>query len=271
MNKAKTTIRQVHLPYADLRSQASADAGLETQVLHGETVNVIGREGEWLHIESTLDQYVGYMRELDLSPIIQSSTHKIRLPRGVVYGQPSYNSRLGFELNMNSRISVRETRETPEGLMLKCSLGWIYADQVMGVHQYEKDFVAVALLFLETPYGWGWRSSFIDCSALLQHACILTGTLCPRNSGQQATTLGRQVPFPEEGESYLRGDLIFWTEGEGRHVVIMVDGVNCVHATNAEKIRRVVLQPLSEVIEYKKRKNGSLPTVCRRLPNYCFG
>ncbi len=271
MNSAMTGTWQVRLPYADLRNKPSVDGGLETQVLHGEAMRVLGREAGWLHVETILDDYKGYVWELDLSPTMQSSTHKIMVPRAVVYQEPSFKSAAEFELNMNARIYVRERLETQEGLMMRCALGWLYADQVIGVHQYASDFVAVAMQFLETPYGWGWRSSKVDCSALLQHALIATGISCPRNSGQQAASLGKQIPFPKEGEYYLRGDLVFWTEAKGKHIVIMVDGVNCIHATIAPGRRGVVLQPLSQVIEEQERDGNGRPTICRRIPTYSFG
>ena len=55
----------------------------------------------------------------------------------------------------------------------------------------EPDYVAVAELFLETPYLWGGRTSEgIDCSGLVQTALTAAGVASPRDSDMMEAVLG---------------------------------------------------------------------------------
>ncbi len=69
------------------------------------------------------------------------------------------------------------------------------------------DPVAVAEMFLHTPYLWGGNTvAGIDCSGLAQAALLAAGHPCPGDSDQQEA-IGTAIA---EGTQLRRGDLIFW-------------------------------------------------------------
>lgn len=262
--------RQIYATHADLFSKKDDPSSLETQVLCGETVELIRREGDWSLIQADLDSYSGYVRESELSPMIRRPSHRTKSLRSVVYKLPTFKSEQVGELAMNSRILVSDYHETGEGVMVQCHLGWVFDDQLIDTQYEFDDFVTQAMKFLETPYGWGKRFLLVDCSALVQQACVACGVPCERDVGPQSMSLGVEFPLGAGGTGYSRGSLIFWTQDKGRHVAIMLDNTHCIHATIAPPHRGVVIQPLAEVIHDQLRDGNGVPTVHRRLQDYMF-
>lgn len=262
--------RQAHAPFANLYSELGNPSSLETQVLCGETVRVKAQYGEWIYVGVDLYDYYGYIHEDDLkSRMIMKAQHKVAVPQAIVYKDPTFKSEQVATLAMNSRIKITSKTNTPEGKMVRHHLGWIFADQVVGVQEFAPDFVDVAMQFLGLPYAWGWVCGRVDCSSLVMQSCIAAGIPCDRDVGPQSCNLGEEIHFFSYWDPHLvRGDLVFWTHGKGRHVVIMIDPVNCIHATIAEPYRRVVIQPLSDVIRDQERDGNGLPTMARRIPTY---
>ena len=105
----------------------------------------------------------------------------------------------------------------------------------------EPDAVAVAELFLETPYLWGGRTSEgIDCSGLVQTALIAAGIASPRDSDMQEARLGEPVAIDDPSAPLARGDLVFWKG----HVGIMRDPVTLLHANGWHM--KTVSEPLAQ-------------------------
>ena len=86
------------------------------------------------------------------------------------------------------------------------------------------DPVAEAERYLGVPYLWAGNSGFgIDCSGLVQAACLACGVACPGDSDQQSVALGEALP---EDASLHRNDLIFWKG----HVAWVVGDGRILHA-----------------------------------------
>src|SRR3546814_16149634 len=92
------------------------------------------------------------------------------------------------------------------------------------VDAVQDDPVAIAERLTGTPYLWGGRSSDgLDCSGMVQLCFSLCGIALPRDTDQQMTARGKDIPA---GESLRRGDIIFFPG----HVGLMTDHENIVHA-----------------------------------------
>jgi cell wall-associated NlpC family hydrolase len=123
-------------------------------------------------------------------------------------------------LPFGARLTVTGTHatfaETPEGFVPLAHLR--AADAPL------TDPVAVATLFLGTPYLWGGNSrAGIDCSGLVQAALLACGLPCPGDSDLQEG-LGHDVP---ERADLRAGDLLFWKG----HVALVADATRVLHAT----------------------------------------
>ncbi len=119
-----------------------------------------------------------------------------------------------------------------------------------------QDPVAVAEMFLGTPYLWGGNSrDGIDCSGLVQAALLACGRDCPGDSDQQAG-IGTELA---EGDALRRGDLVFWKG----HVAMVVDGDRLIHANGHSM--SVAHEGIAACIERIAAAGGGPVTARRRV------
>lgn len=219
------TPARVALPVAALRPRPDPAAGIDTELLYGETVRVLERADGWAWVKSDFDGYVGYLPEPALGEPGRPATHVVAVPRTFAYSGADLKTPAAFALSMGSRLTVigeskaRGTRY----LTLDGGLSVAAAHCLPTGDMSDGDYVSVAARFLETPYLWGGRSGFgIDCSGLVQLSMMMTGRTAPRDSDMQAAGLGTAI----DRDALRRGDLVFWKG----HVAIMEDERTILHA-----------------------------------------
>jgi cell wall-associated NlpC family hydrolase len=166
-------------------------------------------------------------------------------------------------LSLESRVAIAgesETRGTKYALLAGGEGAVVATHLAYNEAPPERDFVAVAERFVETPYLWGGRTSIgLDCSALVQLSLAACGYPAPRDTDLQDRLLaGTPVPGGHEG-TLARGDLVFWKG----HVGIMIDGDRMVHASGYHMI--VVVEKLGDAVRRIVRTAGT-PTTVLRLP-----
>jgi cell wall-associated NlpC family hydrolase len=205
------------VPLADLcRSPGGAR---ERQLLFGDAVTVIDRHAGWCFVQAAKDGYCGYLPEAAVAPPRQP-THRVAAPASHLYPEPRVQVRETAALPFAARLTVTgETgafAETPEGFVPACHL--------RPVGERDADPVAVAALFLGTPYLWGGNSrAGIDCSGLVQAALLACGIACPGDSDLQEGLGAELAP----DRALCPGDLLFWAG----HVAIVADPRRILHAT----------------------------------------
>lgn len=237
---------QIAAAVADLHSAPDASAGVDTQILLGERVTVFETERGWAWVKSHADGYVGYIRTSALAPGVSRTTHRVATLRTFVYMLPDMKSRVLDCLSIASQVTVIAERETRGKLYaLLDSGGAVVADHLEPLPAdtdagRQRDFVALAERFVETPYLWGGRSAFgLDCSGLVQLSLMMSGHAAPRDADMQAIALGRAI----EPDALQRGDLVFW---DG-HVAIMTDAATLIHANGATM--SVAREPFDDAVE----------------------
>lgn len=242
---------------APLRRSPQADAPLETEALHGESVTVYDEQGGWAWAQLERDLYVGYLPGAALGAPA-APTHRVAALRAHGYPGPAIKLAPRMPLSLGAQLKIvgheGDFAVSEDGLYV-----WSRCLAELGAR--ESDAVAVAELFLETPYLWGGRTSEgIDCSGLVQTALTAAGVAALRDSDMQEAVLGEPIPIDDPKAPLERGDLVFWKG----HVGIMRDSLTLLHANGWHM--KVVSEPLADARNRIAANGGGKVTSVRRLP-----
>jgi cell wall-associated NlpC family hydrolase len=237
-------VLRVTAPQAPLRREPSETARLDTEALYGELVSVFERPGDWAWVQLAADRYVGWMPLTALENVASEPTHRVKALRTFVFSEPDIKSPPLAALPLGATVTVvSEAQDTNARYALIGSGGAIVRQHLEPLSARQADWVAVAELFLNTPYLWGGKTSLgIDCSALVQVALGACGIKAPRDSDMQEREVGVALPISVGLPPLKRGDFVFWRG----HVGIMCDAETLLHA-NAHHMA-VVAEPVAETV-----------------------
>ena len=240
---------------APLRRAPGDDAMLDSEALHGESVDVYEAERGFAWCQLRADAYVGYLPLAALAEPSGEPTHRVAALRSFAFPGPSIKLPPLHLVSMGSLI-VAARRDgpfvvTPDGLHL-------WAEHLSPVDAFAPDYVAVAERFLGTPYLWGGRTSLgLDCSGLVQIAIGAAGLAFPRDSDMQER-LGEPVALAGDLSGLRRGDRIHWKG----HVGIMLDASRLLHANGFHM--QVEIEPLAAARDRIAADGGGPITAVRR-------
>ena len=197
-----------------IRAEVSEKSEMTSQILYGETCEIIKTEGLYSKIKMDFDGYEGW---------VNSSVLK------------KENS----EISKNLVTQNYGVFDLPEGRNL-LSLGSEVAFETENFvnnnnNNIRESLVETAKKFINVPYLWGGRSYFgIDCSALVQLVYKIHGIALPRDADKQAE-LGEARDFVEESEP---GDLAFFEDETGfiSHVGLVLSPFELIHASGKVRI-----------------------------------
>ncbi|HST18177.1 MAG TPA: C40 family peptidase [Gaiellaceae bacterium] len=191
---------------------------MPTQVLYGERVLVLGRQGGWTHVAvpdqpSPLDArgYPGWVRTWQLGP-----------PRAA-------------RLVVTAR-SVRLRGGTQVGLGSQVTAGAVPAAATRTLPRTRADLVKTAEQFVGLHYLWGGLSPWgYDCSGLTWAVYRVHGITIPRDADAQFAA-GRPVSLAQA----LPGDLLFYEHPVVGHVAMYIGHGRMVESPNSASEVRVV-------------------------------
>jgi len=219
---------RIAIAVADVRKAPAKDAGVNTQFLFGDAVQVFENKDGFAWVQGERDGYVGYVAATALGPRAAAATHIVSVPRTFLYPGPDLRFPPSGRLSMGSTVTVTgsaETRGTAYAVLASGEAA--IARHLRPVANHAVDYVTVAEEFLGTPYLWGGVSGFgIDCSGLVQLAMRMAGRDVLRDSDMQAASLGEPFDPGADFSRLRRGDLVFWKG----HVAIMTDNTDMLHA-----------------------------------------
>lgn len=223
---------------ASVRAQPSDRSEMVSQLLFGETCEVIETNGAWHNIRCQWDGYTGWIdtkQTVDITPsefkkYSENSAICLSLMEGLMAADHFMPVTLGASL--------------PEFDGLRCRLAdrtFQFSGTTISPAQQRPTgdwLVRIARRYLHAPYLWGGRSPFgIDCSGLAQMVYKIAGIPLLRDAAQQVSQ-GTAVDFLEQSQA---GDLAFFDAGRDAisHVGILVPGGKIIHSSGKVRMDRV--------------------------------
>ncbi|UFK98807.1 C40 family peptidase [Kaistella faecalis] len=200
---------------APLRAEPAHQSEMVSQILYGESVDVLEINGSFSKIRMHFDQYEGWVDTKQISEINAT------------------------DLAIRNTIIITETfrfYDLEVGKTLLSVGSEIFSDDENVIVPASRERISETVyMFLNVPYLWSGRSFFgIDCSGLTQLVYKINGISLPRDAHQQAEN-GRVLDFIEESQP---GDLAFFenTDGKISHVGIMLEDQKIIHAFGKVRI-----------------------------------
>jgi len=199
-----------------LRAEASHKSEMVSQLLFGETYQVVKRESEWMSVVSESDDYPGYIPEecfvehkgLGVPEVVKANGAKLK-------SQHESSEIILHPGSILERNSIEVSGQTYN------------LDKSKAVEL--NDPVEFCKSLLNTPYLWGGRSPCgIDCSGLMQIAFKIKDIELPRDAHEQAE-IGRKIEFSEAREE----DMAFFVNETGKvtHVGLILPSSEIIHAS----------------------------------------
>lgn len=225
----------------------------DRQLPYGEQVTVYEEGGGFAFVQAARDSYVGHVDAADLGPV-SDATHIVAVPATHLYPAPDLKRLELMDLTFGARLRVVSASgaffETDRGL-------FVPKPHLRPANKPFADPATVAQMFFGVPYLWGGNSvRGIDCSGLVQAACLACHLPCPGDSDLQECASG--FADLDADAQLTRGDLVFWRG----HVGMMVDAETLIHA-NAHHMA-VAYEALTDAVA-RIAAAGS-PVTARRRP-----
>ena len=228
------------------------DGPRDRQLIFGETVTIVHVSDTYRLVRADKDGYCGYLPESALGTP-RAATHKVTAPATHAYSDASIKSPEKMLLSFGSLVTALSATAD----FIETDAGHIPRQHLHQLPVTATDPATIAELFLGTPYLWGGNSrSGLDCSGLVQAACLACGIPCPGDSDQQAKSLGTPLNDPT---ALQRNDLIFWKG----HVALVAAPDRIIHS-NAGYMS-TVFEPLEAALARIAASGDGKPTSYRRL------
>lgn len=201
---------------APVRAEASDRAEIVTEILLGESADILEVNKNWTRIKMHYDGYEGWMDTKQLRPV----TGEVLTKRKVTVVTEDFSSVLMNDgktlLSMGSEVEFPTVASRRS-------------------HDVRESIALTAKEFINVPYLWGGKSFFaVDCSGFTQLVYKIHEIKLPRDASQQVN-VGESLSFVGESRP---GDLAFFENPEGKivHVGIMLDNQRIIHASGKVRI-----------------------------------
>ncbi len=241
---AGSTILLARRGIVPVRRHKRTDAEMVTELLYGEGFAIERRDGDWAFGACVRDGYEGWCMADGLAAG-PSPSHRVVALRAFLFPEPDFKRPPLRAVSYGGLVTVIDRHA--EYVKIDGG-GWIANTALAPVDQTSPDWAGTAMRFVGVPYLWGGRSSLgIDCSGLVQVSLAGAGIAVPRDSVDQAQTVGHAI---DRAGGLRRGDLVFLPG----HVAIMVDGDRCVNASSDPMA--VLVEPLLDLAARLERREG---------------
>lgn len=229
-----------HLSVVPCRFEPSDKSEMVTQLLFGETFEILKQEEKWIQIRIAYDEYEAWIDKKQFLPLTQEQFEKQS-------AFPAICSSDLVDLLTNAQdkslLPIVAGSSLPayhDGKLFAGETKFSFEGEITN-HAGENKPALIAEyagIFLNAPYLWGGRSVFgIDCSGFTQVVYKMAGIKLKRDANQQAEQ-GATLSFVEEAQP---GDLAFFDNDEGRivHTGIVLAPGKIIHASGKVRIDKL--------------------------------
>lgn len=211
-----------------VRAEPNDRSEMVSQLIYGDSFEVLETKKSWLKIRISFDQYEGW--------VDAKQTLEIKEEDWLAINQlPFYcsNDLVEFVTSADHQLIPICLGSNLSGLKL---FHHVFDGESSNAIHFNKQKVAkTAFLYLNAPYLWGGKSPFgIDCSGFTQMVYRICGFTLQRDASLQAKQ-GEVLSFLQESEI---GDLAFFDNEEGKiiHVGIILNNNRIIHAHGKVRI-----------------------------------
>ncbi len=226
----------LNIPVSNIYTKPNIRSEVSTQILYGEKFKILSKKKGWFRIKTHFDNYIGYIRKQKFKQKFKPQL-KIFKSKSKIYIKKknkffSSNNFLYFASGISTLSKNGKYLEFEKNK-------WIKKKDTKVINHYEKDYLKIFKLFLNSKYVWGGKTlDGIDCSALIQIYFYYNRIFFPRDSKDQIKYCKKK-----RGKNFNKGDIIFWKG----HVGICLNRFKFIHAYGPRK--KVLIMPTNKTIE----------------------
>ena len=237
-----------------VRAQAGEAAEQTTQVLFGETFDILEQQPKWHRVRLHLDGQEGWMDAKMCTPMqpdeaktyreaYEASTAMVVMP--MAYAMSENNGQT-LPLTAGTRLVKYEvTKDEVQGTFMGrfevLGVGFRIDPSMLITAPLPLDephLLQAVRFFLNIPYLWGGKNAMgMDCSGFTQVVMSLFGRKLLRNASEQVTQ-GNAI---EDLKHVQAGDLVFFDHEDGKisHVGIAIDSGRLIHCSGRVKVEKL--------------------------------
>jgi len=231
-----------------LRVEADDRSEMVSQVLFGETLDVLEMRSNWARVRVATDHYEGWVDPKQFALIDDAELNRINKAKlfytvDLVQILTHIKTKQMIPLVMGSHLpGLKEGKISIAGEQYLFDASSIQSI----VKPTRKRVLENAMMYINAPYLWGGKSPFgIDCSGFSQSVYKISGISLNRDASQQALQ-GETLNFITDA---LAGDLAFFDNEEGHitHVGILLGDNKIIHASGKVRIDAIDHQGIFNV------------------------
>jgi gamma-D-glutamyl-L-lysine dipeptidyl-peptidase len=240
-----------NFPISNINLKPSLNSEVTSQILYGEKFKILSKKRNWVKIKTNFDNYIGYIKN--------AKYYQNFKPTNKIY---KLKSRIFKKIN-NKFLPTNNFLYFATGIVLKSQNKnyiefkrnkWIKKSDTKKIDHYEKNFVKIFKLFLNSKYLWGGKtSSGIDCSALIQIYFYYNRIFFPRDTKNQIKFCKKKT-----NKKLIKGDIIFWKG----HVGMCINNSKFIHAYGPKK--KVLIMSTNHTI---KLINKTADLIIKKISN----
>ncbi|MGB0862607.1 MAG: NlpC/P60 family protein [Saprospiraceae bacterium] len=218
-----------------VRCKPAERSEMGSQLLFGETYQVIDEQENWVKIQCTWDKYTGWIRNNQLEEIEKNELEEMQevLAFALETSQPAVGREFYIPILMGS------TMPQFDGINFRVKgQRFTYSGQAIQPNNTKPSTqlaVRIARKYLYAPFFWGGRSPFgVDAAGLIQVVYKMMGVKMSRSAAMQAKR-GKTIHFVDNAQE---GDLAFFENERNKiiHVGMVLAESEIIHAAGRVRV-----------------------------------